>query len=78
MFMVSLFSHGSFCDDFSSIRQHAVTPQLFKTVLVVFRYREKLKVHALRVMALVEKTMHRLSNEIKAGQVNPGIRIFRN
>jgi hypothetical protein len=26
-------------------------------------------VHALRVMALVEKTMHRLDNEAKAGQV---------
>jgi hypothetical protein len=28
-----------------------------------------LKVHALRVMAVVEKTMHRLENEVKAGQV---------
>ena len=35
-----------------------------------FRYREKLRVHALRVMAVVEKTMHRLNSETKAAVVN--------
>ncbi len=32
-------------------------------------YQEKLRVHALRVMAVVEKTMHRLDSEEKAAQV---------
>ena len=32
-------------------------------------YQEKLRVHALRVMAVVEKTMHRLDREEKAAQV---------
>ena len=35
-----------------------------------FRYREKLRVHALRVMAVVEKTIHRLNSETKAAVVN--------
>jgi len=34
-----------------------------------FRYQEKLRVHALRVMAVVEKTMHRLDCEEKAAKV---------
>ena len=34
-----------------------------------FRYREKLRVHALRVMAVVEKTIHRLNEETKAAMV---------
>ena len=42
---------------------------------VIFsRYQEKLRVHALRVMAVVEKTMHRIDNEDKAAKV--GIRIL--
>lgn len=32
-------------------------------------YREKLRVHALRVMSVVEKTIHRLNEEVKAGQI---------
>lgn len=34
-----------------------------------FRYQEKLRVHALRVMAVVEKTMHRLDSEQRAIEV---------
>ncbi len=36
----------------------------------LFRYQEKLRVHSLRVMAVVEKTMHRLDCEDRAAKVN--------
>ena len=34
-----------------------------------FRYKEKLRVHGLRVMSIVEKTMHRLENNRKCLQM---------
>ena len=34
------------------------------------RYRENLKVHAIRVMAVIEKTMHRLDDERRAATVS--------
>ena len=34
-----------------------------------FRYKEKLRVHGLRVMSIVEKTMHRLDNNRKCLQM---------
>ena len=34
------------------------------------RYQENLKVHAIRVMAVIEKTMHRLNDEKRAGLVS--------
>ena len=36
---------------------------------IISRYREKLKVHAMRVMAVVEKTIHRLDDEVRAGKI---------
>ena len=40
-------------------------------VLVLFqRYEEHLKLHAIRVMMVVEKVMNRLDEEIKAAKVS--------
>ncbi len=42
---------------------------VYVNVNFCFRYQEKLRVHALRVMAVVEKTMHRIDAEDKAAKV---------
>ena len=35
----------------------------------IYRYQENLKTHAIRVMGIVEKVMHRLDEEMRAAQV---------
>ncbi len=42
----------------------------FFFVVFLCRYRENLKVHAIRVMAVIEKTMHRLDDEKRAATVS--------
>lgn len=47
-----------------------MNPFQTKAHFVFHRYHEKLRVHALRVMSIVEKTMHRLNDETKAALVS--------
>ena len=42
---------------------------LHKLVIFYFRYQEKLRVHSLRVMFVVEKTINRIDNEENAAKV---------
>ena len=45
------------------------------SVYFICRYQEKLRVHALRVMAVVEKTLNRIDNEASAAKVMLYIRL---
>ena len=47
----------------------------FSTSAFSRRYQENLKVHAIRVMAVIEKTMHRLNDEKRAGLVSVADRL---